>query len=101
MILGLFKEKLNVNDHKQVVNYIISEEANQQWIYHVLENNFNKEAFRGLPFAKKVLNSFVTINLNMKASEETLSTIADLGYRKCREWLDTYNKLRMYYYYYY
>ena len=67
MILGLFKEKLNVNDHKQVVNYIISEEANQQWIYHVLENNFNKEAFRGLPFAKKVLNSFVTINLNMKA----------------------------------
>lgn len=93
MILGLFKEKLNVNDHKQVINYIISEEANQQWIYHVLENNFNKEAFRGLPFAKKVLNSFVTINLNMKASEETLSTIADLGYRKCREWLDTYNKL--------
>ena len=27
MILGLFKEKLNVNDHKHVINYIISEEA--------------------------------------------------------------------------
>ena len=57
MILGLFKEKLNVNDHKHVINYIISEEANQQWMYHVLENDFNKEAFRGLPFAKNVLKT--------------------------------------------
>ena len=93
MIFGLFKEKLNINDHKHVINYIISEEANQQWIYHVLENDFKKEAFRGLPFAKNVLNSFVTMNLNMKASDEILSSIADLGYRKCREWLDTYNSL--------
>lgn len=93
MILGLFKEKLNVNDHKHVINYIISEEANQQWTYHVVENDFNKEAFRGLPFAKNVLNSFVTMNLNMKASDEMLDSIADLGYRKCREWLDTYNAL--------
>lgn len=93
MILGLFKEKLNVNDHKHVINYIISEEANQQWTYHVVENDFNKEAFRGLPFAKNVLNSFVTMNLNMKASDEMLGSIADLGYRKCREWLDTYNAL--------
>ena len=93
MILGLFKEKLNVTDHKHVINYIISEEANQQWTYHVVENDFNKEAFRGLPFAKNVLNSFVTMNLNMKASDEMLGSIADLGYRKCREWLDTYNAL--------
>lgn len=93
MILGLFKEKLNSNDHKHVINYIISEEANQQWIYHVLENDFHKEAFRGLPFAKNVLHSFVTVNLNMKANEETLGEIADLGYRKCREWLDEYYKL--------
>ena len=93
MIFGLFKEKLNINDHKHVINYIISEEANQQWIYHVLENDFKKEAFRGLPFAKNVLNSFVTMNLNMKASDEILSSMADLGYRKCREWLDTYNSL--------
>ena len=93
MILGLFKEKLNVNDHKHVINYIISEEANQQWTYHVIENDFKKEAFRGLPFAKNVLNSFVTMNLNMKASDEMLSSIADLGYRKCREWLDTYKEL--------
>ena len=63
MVFGLFKEKLNINDHKHVINYIISEEANQQWAYHVLENDFKKEAFRGLPFAKNVLNSFVTMNL--------------------------------------
>ena len=88
MILGLFKNKLNEEDHKHVINYIVTEEANQQWIYHVLENNFNKESFRGLPFAKNVLNSFVTMNLNMKASDEMLGSIADLGYRKCREWLD-------------
>ena len=93
MVFGLFKEKLNINDHKHVINYIISEEANQQWAYHVLENDFKKEAFRGLPFAKNVLNSFVTMNLNMKVSDEILSSIADLGYRKCREWLDTYNSL--------
>lgn len=93
MVFGLFKEKLNINDHKHVINYIISEEANQQWVYHVLENDFKKEAFRGLPFAKNVLNSFVTMNLNMKVSDEILSSIADLGYRKCREWLDTYNSL--------
>ena len=85
MILGLFKNKLNEEDHKHVINYIITEEANQQWIYHVLENNFNKESFRGLPFAKNVLNSFVTMNLDMKASDQMLSTIADLGFRKCRE----------------
>ena len=93
MILGLFKEKLNVSNHKHVINYIISEEANQQWTYHVIENDFKKESFRGLPFAKNVLNSFVTVNLNMKASDEMLSTIADLGYRKCREWLDAYKEL--------
>ena len=33
------------------------------------------------------------MNLNMKASDEMLGSIADLGYRKCREWLDTYNAL--------
>ena len=30
------------------------------------------------------------MNLNMKASDQMLSTIADLGFRKCREWLDEY-----------
>ena len=90
MILGLFKNKLNEEDHKHVINYIVTEEANQQWIYHVLENNFNKESFRCLPFAKNVLNSFVTMNLNMKASDQMLNTMADLGFRKCREWLDEY-----------
>ena len=55
MILGLFKNKLNEEDHKHVINYIVTEEANQQWIYHVLENNFNKESFIERLFIKIIL----------------------------------------------
>lgn len=90
VLFGLFKEKLSATNHKYIVNYLISEEAGQQWQYHVIENNFNKDFFRGTPFAKGTVNMFVQHFLKMKADDKILSLIVDLGYRKCREWIDNY-----------
>lgn len=92
-MFGLFKTKLSEVNHKYTVNYLISEEASQQWQYHVVENNFDPQAFRGLPFAKNTLNLFVKNYLKMKVDDNLLSTIADMGYRKCREWIDNYHSL--------
>ena len=89
-MFDLFKEKLSIEKHKDIINYLISEEAVQQWNFHVVENNFEKEKFRGLPFAKNTLNLFIKNYLKMKVDDELLSLIADLGYRRCREYLDEY-----------
>jgi hypothetical protein len=89
-MFGLFKEKLSAINHKYIVNYLVSEEAGQQWQYHVIENNFNKDFFRGAPFAKGTVNMFIQHYLKMKADDKILSLIVDLGYRKCREWIDNY-----------
>jgi|TARA_B110000259_G_C14002827_1_gene396860 hypothetical protein len=89
-LFDIFKKKLSEHTDKYTVNYLISEEAGQQWQFHVIENNFQQEAFRGLPFAKNTLNLFVQNYLKMKVDDQLLSTIADMGYRKCREWIDNH-----------
>ena len=89
-MLGLFKTKLNTQDHLDIINYLIVEEAEQQWNYHAMENNFNKKAFRSPSFAKGVVNMFVTKILKMKADDKLLGLIADLGFRRCKEYIDEY-----------
>ena len=65
-MLGLFKNKLNVGEHLDIINYLIIEEAEQQWNYHAVENNFDKKAFRSASFAKGVVEMFVTKILKIK-----------------------------------
>lgn len=92
MVFGLFKNKLNVTDHLNIINCLIVEEAEQQWNYHAVENNFDKKAFRSASFAKGVVNMFVTKILKMKVDDKILSTIVDLGFRRCKEYLDEYSE---------
>ena len=89
-MFGLLKTKLNPTDHLDIINYLIVEEAEQQWDYHAEENNFDKKAFRSSSFAKGVVNIFVTKVLKMKVDEKILGTIVDLGYRRCQEYISEY-----------
>ena len=91
-MLGLFKTKLNPTDHLDIINYLIIEEAEQQWNYHAVENNFDKKAFRSSSFAKGVVNMFVTKILKMKADDNILMTIVDLGHRRCQEYITEYTE---------
>ena len=91
-MFGIFKEKLNSNDHLNIINYLIIEEAELQWNYHAIENNFEKNAFRGAPFAKNTISMFVTKILKIKVEDNILSGIVDLGYRRCREYIDEFKK---------
>ena len=93
-MFGLFKNKLNPEEHLDIINCLIVEEAEQQWNYHADENNFDKQAFRSPSFAKNVVNMFVTKILKMKVDERLLGTIADLGFRRCKEYLDEYSGKR-------
>ena len=90
MVFSLFKKKLNVTDHLDIINNLIVEEAEQQWNYHAVENNFDKKAFRSSSFAKGVVNMFVTKFLKMKVDDKILSTIVDLGHRRCQEYIVEY-----------
>lgn len=92
-MFGLFKTKLSITSHKYEINYLISEEATAQWQYHVQENNFDKNAFRGQPFAKNTVKLFIDNFLKMKVDDKLLTQIVDLGYRKCSEWISDYHKL--------
>lgn len=94
MVFGLFKKKLNIRDNSNTINYLILEEANQQWIFHAVENNFSKDHFRGAPFSKQVISSFVEFSLEKKVDNQMLDQIVNLGYRKCKEWLNDYNFLK-------
>ncbi len=96
MVFGLFKTKLNPTDHLDIINCLIVEEAEQQWNYHAVENNFDKKAFRSPSFAKGVVNMFVTKILKMKVDDKILSTIVDLGFRRCKEYLDEYSEKSKY-----
>ena len=89
-MFGLFKDKLNPTDHLAIINYLIIEEAEQQWNYHAVENNFDKKAFRSASFAKGVVNMFVTKILKMKADDKILMAIVDLGHRRCQEYIVEY-----------
>jgi hypothetical protein len=89
-MFALFKNKLNLTDHLDIINYLIVEEAEQQWNYHAVENNFDKKAFRGQSFAKGVVNMFVTKILKIKADDKILMAIVDLGHRRCQEYIVEY-----------
>ena len=91
-MFGIFKEKLNSNDHLNIINYLIIEEAELQWNYHAIENNFEKNAFRGAPFAKNTISMFVTKILKIKVEDNVLSGIVDLGYRRCSEYIEEFKK---------
>ena len=91
-MFGLLKTKLNPTDHLDIINYLIVEEAEQQWNYHVVENNFDKKAFRSASFAKGVVNMFVTKILKMKADDKILMAIVDLGHRRCQEYITEYTE---------
>ena len=76
----------------QATMELLQQQQNQQQPIEVTptedggaEINFDPQAFRGLPFAKNTLNLFVKNYLKMKVDDNLLSTIADMGYRKCRE----------------
>ena len=92
MVFNLFREKLNSRVHKDIVNYLIIEEAEQQWNYHK-ENNFKKEAFRGIPFAKQTILLFVEGVLKMRINDDLLLSIVDLGFRRGKEIVDEYKDL--------
>jgi hypothetical protein len=38
MIFNLFKSELNFKEHPDILNYLIVEEAEQQWNYHLKED---------------------------------------------------------------
>ena len=96
-MFGLFKNKLNVTDHLAIINYLIIEEAEQQWNYHAVENHFDKKAFRSASFAKGVVNMFVTKILKMKADDKILMAIVDLGHRRCQEYIVEYKEQKKQY----
>lgn len=96
-MFGLFKNKLNPEDHLDIINYLIVEEAEQQWNYHAVENDFDKQAFRSSSFAKGVVNMFVTKILKMKADDKILMSIVDLGHRRCQEYIVEYKEQKKQY----
>ena len=91
-MLGLFKTKLNPQDHLDIINCLIVEEAEQQWNYHAIENNFNKKAFEVHHLQKVLWICLFTKILKMKVNDKVLSTIVDLGFRRCKEYLDEYSE---------
>jgi hypothetical protein len=97
MVFGLFKNKLNPTDHLDIINYLIIEEAEQQWNYHAVENNFEKKAYRSASFAKGVVNMFVTKILKMKADDKILMAVVDLGHRRCQEYIVEYKEQKKQY----
>jgi hypothetical protein len=92
MIFNLFKSELNFKEHPDILNYLIVEEAEQQWNYH-LKEGLTKEAFRSPQFSSSVVNLFVQKILKMRINEKLLLLIADFGFRRVKEIIDEYNEL--------
>ena len=84
MIFNLFKSELNFKEHPDILNYLIVEEAEQQWNYHFKEG-LAKEAFRSPQFSSSVVNLFVKTVLKMRIDEKLLLLIADFGFRRAKE----------------
>ena len=84
MIFNLFKSELNFKEHPDILNYLIVEEAEQQWNYH-LKEGLTKEAFRSPQFSSSVVNLFVQKILKMRINEKLLLLIADFGFRRVKE----------------
>jgi hypothetical protein len=87
MIFNLFKKELNFKEHSDILDYLIIEEAEQQWNYH-LKEGFTKEAFRSSQFSCGVINLFVQKILKMKIDDKLLLLIADFGFRRAKEIID-------------
>jgi hypothetical protein len=92
MIFNLFKSELNFKEHPDILNYLIVEEAEQQWNYH-LKEGLTKEAFRSPQFSSSVVNLFVQKILKMRIDEKLLLLIADFGFRRVKEIIDEYTEL--------
>jgi hypothetical protein len=92
MIFNLFKSELNYKEHPDILNYLIVEEAEQQWNYH-LKEGLAKEAFRSPQFSSSVVNLFVKQILKMRIDEKLLLLIADFGFRRAKEIIDEYKQL--------
>jgi len=92
MIFNLFKSELNFKEHPDILNYLIVEEAEQQWNYH-LKEGLTKEAFRSPQFSSSVVNLFVKKILKMRIDEKLLLLIADFGFRRVKEIIDEYTEL--------
>ena len=92
MIFNLFKSELNFKEHPDILNYLIVEEAEQQWNYH-LKEGLAKEAFRSPQFSSNVVNLFVKKILKMRIDEKLLLLIADFGFRRAKEIIDEYKQL--------
>jgi len=89
-MFDLFKTKLNVGEHINIINYLIIEESEQQWNYHAVENSFDKKAFRSSSFALGVVEMFVTKILKIKADNKILMAIVELGRSRCQEYIIEY-----------
>jgi len=92
VIFNLFKSELNFKEHPDILNYLIVEEAEQQWNYH-LKEGLAKEAFRSPQFSSNVVNLFVKKILKMRIDEKLLLLIADFGFRRAKEIIDEYKQL--------
>jgi hypothetical protein len=92
MIFSLFKSELNFEEHQDILNYLIVEEAEQQWNYHFKEG-LTKEAFRSPTYSSNVVNVFVQQILKMKIDDKLLLLIVDFGFRRVKEIIDEYNLL--------
>ena len=92
MIFNLFKSELNFKEHPDILNYLIVEEAEQQWNYH-LKEGLTKEAFRSPQFSSSVVNLFVQQILKMRIDKKLLLLIADFGFRRVKEIIDEYTEL--------
>jgi hypothetical protein len=93
MIFNLFKKELNFKEHSDILDYLIIEEAEQQWNYH-LKEGFTKEAFRSSQFSCGVINLFFQKILKMKIDDKLLLLIADFGFRRAKEIIDEYKQLQ-------
>lgn len=92
MIFNFFKKNLNISQHLDVINFMIVDEAEMQWNYHK-ECNFSKEGFRSATWSKNVITTMINQIFKMNISDEILSYVVDLGFRRGKELIDEYWQL--------
>ena len=93
MIFNFFKKNLNTSQHLDVINFMIVDEAEMQWNYHK-ECNFSKDGFRSASWSKNVIKTMVNQIFKMDISNEILSYVVDLGFRRGKEIIDEYWQLK-------
>jgi hypothetical protein len=88
VIFDLFKKKLNIREHFNLINHLIVTESELQWKFHT-ECNFSKDGFRSISWSKNVLK-ITANNMKMSIDDELSSLIVDLGFRRVKELIDEY-----------